>query len=790
MNEDDIYKNLQLGISFQKSGEFDKAKSTYQLILDWDSSHPHANHNMGIIESYHGDLSKAKVLFENAIRSNPIIKQFWLSLIDLLVKMQRIDDANKFIESNIFGLQNEHIQELRNYLIEKTKIAKLQNQNSQALNEELKKLGRLFNDGQISKALKKTLVACEIYKNSSRLMNLSGACYASLNDHNNAIKRYQEAIRINPNMSEAYNNLGNAFKALGNFDDAIKNYEKAITIKPELGYAYFNLGNSYAELSDLNKAVDYFVSAFNINPDDNSMYAIMCFALKNIVLNGNWEFSESITKIFPILITILRGNTSVPPKDIALLAISLVKKIPSVITLIQNFRDDKFNTNDGIKILSEIPLFIELLRAFPIPDLEIEEILIRFRQEILSNPQILNNSPVILDFVYSLTFQCFANEYAYPETPTETKLVLILEDNIKNELKLGNTPSSYKVLCLASYRHLGHYDWSNLLEFEHCFCALKKTMLDDYLTEKRISKSIPKFGSIKNSVSNSVKAQYEESPYPRWINPGLNFEPLSVSQFVSKLKLNVKTQNLEGIDAPAILIAGCGTGKHSIGTARRFKNSKVTAIDLSKTSLSYAIRKSKEIEVNNIKYLQGDILDLKKLDTQFNLIESVGVLHHMEDPFLGWEMLSNLLNDGGLIKIGLYSELARKFITKTRQEISIESIEPTIKNIRRYREAIKNSKEPHHKKLFYAPDFYNLSSFRDLVFHIQEQCFTIPTINSYLDQLGLVFCGFENKHLVASFEKYFGSSEYNFNLDKWHHFEQKHPYVFSSMYQFWCQKVR
>ena len=41
-------------------------------------------------------------------------------------------------------------------------------------------------------------------------------------------------------------------------------------------------------------------------------------------------------------------------------------------------------------------------------------------------------------------------------------------------------------------------------------------------------------------------------------------------------------------EKPNILVAGCGTGQHSIGTAARFKSSKVLAIDLSLSSLSYA----------------------------------------------------------------------------------------------------------------------------------------------------------------------------------------------------------
>ena len=46
---------------------------------------------------------------------------------------------------------------------------------------------------------------------------------------------------------------------------------------------------------------------------------------------------------------------------------------------------------------------------------------------------------------------------------------------------------------------------------------------------------------------------------------------------------------------PDILIAGCGTGQHSITTASRFKSSKVLAITLVFKNLAYAKRKTEAI---------------------------------------------------------------------------------------------------------------------------------------------------------------------------------------------------
>ena len=96
-------------------------------------------------------------------------------------------------------------------------------------------------------------------------------------------------------------------------------------------------------------------------------------------------------------------------------------------------------------------------------------------------------------------------------------------------------------------------------------------------------------------------------------------------------------------------MAGCGTGQHPISTAARFRNSQVIAVDLSLSSLAYAQRKTEELGIKNIEYIRSDILNLKKLDKQFDIIESVGVLHHMNDPMAGWKALVDCLKDGGVI---------------------------------------------------------------------------------------------------------------------------------------------
>ena len=201
----------------------------------------------------------------------------------------------------------------------------------------------------------------------------------------------------------------------------------------------------------------------------------------------------------------------------------------------------------------------------------------------------------------------------------------------------------------------------------------------------------------------------------------------------------------------------------------------------------HAKRKTEELAIKNIEYMQADILDLGKLNKQFDIIESVGVLHHMDNPMKGWKLLTDCLKPGGLMKIGLYSELARQNIVKIRNEISQQDIGTGDAAMKYFRDLMIESNEDHHKLIRSSIDFFSLSSLRDLLFHVQEQRFTIPLIKDHLNKLRLKFCGFDSK-IVPHFKLTNKRKEDPYNLDKWQSYEDANPTTFAGMYQFWCQK--
>jgi SAM-dependent methyltransferase len=187
-------------------------------------------------------------------------------------------------------------------------------------------------------------------------------------------------------------------------------------------------------------------------------------------------------------------------------------------------------------------------------------------------------------------------------------------------------------------------------------------------------------------------------------------------------------------------VAGCGTGQHAIETAQRFASARVLAIDLSSSSLAYAQRTTREISLDNIIYAQADILALQSIDRQFDLIDASGVLHHLAEPFVGWQTLLSLLRPGAVMKVALYSKSARGHVKAARAFITERGYRPTADDMRRCRQDLMDL--PHGslaREVTRAEDFFAMSECRDLLFHVQEHGLTLPQISAFLASMLLSF---------------------------------------------------
>ena len=444
---------------------------------------------------------------------------------------------------------------------------------------------------------------------------------------------------------------------------------------------------------------------------------------------------------------------------------------------------------DGLAAISTHPVLLAILETGKIIGTDLERFLTSLRAGLLDS---LNNDPKRIDdnalrLCCALARQCLANDYVFDVTPDEADRLVRLRERVNSALASHARIAPAAVALIGAYAPLDAIATEALRgrSWPQALTNLLEEVAREADAVRRHRKSIARLTPITDGTSIAVAEQYEQHPYPRWTKLPVFGSPMVAEEW---LAIHLPSRS-EGAHLD-ILIAGCGTGHHSVLFAQGFPAARILAVDLSLSSLCHAKEKSRVMGLDGIEYAQADILELGALDRRFDIVSSSGVLHHLADPRKGWRVLLSLLRPGGLMHVGLYSELARRNIAKARDHLAARGYRPSHDDIRRARQelAAAAAAEPTFDDVLRYPDFYATSECRDLLFHAQECDFTIPQIQSFLDENSLRFLGFNARPgMLEHFQNRFpGQSASDLNL--WHLFEVEHPDTFKGMYEFWIKR--
>ncbi len=637
----------------------------------------------------------------------------------------------------------------------------------------LKSLGKL-QEAEVS-----TRKAIEIKPDFANAYSNLGLILNDLGKFKEAEVSTRKAIEINPDLAEAHYNLGIILKNLGKLEETELSYRKAIEIKPNYAEVYSNLGLILNDLGKSEEAFDSYLKAIDINPKNSNFYTLITRFLKD----SNPSQLNKL-KLKNILNLLLEKN-DISHNELFEAFNFLYSN--EIISSLEKF-DSDFSE---IELLINDQVIINALKKIILCDHKLEEVLTKVRRyichRISKNIETINDSE--LKLIIALGEQCFFNEYVYSLTEEEN----ISIDIIINKCRDGDV-NEINISILSCYFPLYKLldKIPSLKSFNSSNQSLKELIelqITEPTKEIELSKNIKKIGSIKDNISQKVKSQYEENPYPRWrYGSHKTNKKISIIKAINNdINPNYIRKNIDN-NQLKVLIAGCGTGQHILNT-QRYKNAQITSIDLSVSSLAYAQRKINELGIDNVELIQMDILEVGLLKERFDIIESSGVLHHMDEPSKGLQALLGVLKKNGFLKLALYSELARKEIVKARNYITSKKIQANEDNIRSFRQRIISGELKDLNSLKTTGDFYSLSGCRDLCFHAQEHRFTINQLQETLKFHELKFVGFIlPKPIKSLYKQYFPEDKTQTNLQNWAQFEEKHPNSFKAMYQFWVSK--
>jgi tetratricopeptide (TPR) repeat protein len=668
--------------------------------------------------------------------------------------------------------------------------------------------------------------------NAAGILTNSGIALAAVGRKQEALARHQRAVELAQDLVEARMNFAAALQEEGRLDEALAHYEAAIARRPDYAEAHNGLGLALMTKNDIQGAIRALEHAVALRPTsapfrDSLVRALLAAgdAVSALTVLMRTLSNEETPDTKRLVVWCLTGLNEFPRtvelRDLVLRALSepwgrvddfahvgadLATLNPALAAAVERAKatwprrpDARELLGDSLSAIAADALIRCLLESCPISNADLEQFLIALRAVVLGwaegTPPAPTEMPHVIELGASLAQQCFVNEYVYDLTEDEAQCVQRLHDSVATALASGATVPPLHVLAVAAYRPLRDLPGSERLLQQAFPDAVRRVLLqqiDEPRREAEAVASIPLLTPIEDSVSLEVRRQYEENPYPRWIKPAPASPPISFRAFLRSYVPLASTDGLDEDDGVDILIAGCGTGQHPIETARQFLRARVLAVDLSRASLGYAIRKTNELKLKQIEYAQADILKLGALDRSFDYIESFGVLHHLADPWQGWRALASLLRPGGVMNIALYSELARQDVVSARAFIAERGYGATAAEIRRFRRDVL-ALEPSHpvRAVTVRRDFFSTSNCRDLLFHVQEHRHTLPQIKSFLAENDLQFLGFTlDSRIKRLYAARFPDDPDLTDLDNWHRFEVENPKTFAGLYQIWAQKRR
>jgi tetratricopeptide (TPR) repeat protein/SAM-dependent methyltransferase len=763
---------LALAHRHAEAGQVAEAESLYRKVLVIDPRQVTALHGLGQVACMTGRNAVALDLFEQAIAVDDRIPELHYSMAAALHALGRLPQAAAhcakatqlrpdFAEA-WFGLGN---------------VLAAQGQFAEA-----------------SAQFQRAIAARPDYPEA--LSNLGGAL-CKLGRTDEAKREWRRATALAPGFALPYVNLAAALADEGLHEQAITHYRHALALAPDNAEAIGSLAKSYAATGDLERALDNVRRAMAIRDTREARLAFI-WCLNRFQLNVD----------APGVRDLVARALSGPWERLHLLAVpvaELLKTRPAIAGCLSRVAkawpgrlqgEDLWPTTQRTAVCNG-PLLRLLLESTPICDLDLERFLTSVRSALLEEAEAAvahrENSPT-LEFYCALARQCFINDYVYAAGDDEVRRVAQLRASLQTGLDSGAEIPALWLVAVAAYGPLHSLPQAAALSARVWPPAVKDLLVQQVhepQQEASLRASIPQLTAIDNAVSLAVREQYEANPYPSWVRMPADAAPDTVEGYLRGLFPASDFRCTPDGGGSDILVAGCGTGQHAIGVALRFKGARVLAIDLSLTSLAYAKRQAQAMGLSQIDFAQADILGLRTIARTFDVIETAGVLHHLDDPMEGWRALLSLLRPGGFMYVALYSELGRQPVAALRTFIAERGYQRTADDIRRFRQDLwARDHGLELGSLATSPDFFSTSGCRDLLFHAQEHRMTIPLIKTFLRDNDLKLIGFQlDEEVRERLHRRFPENDASADLDLLHNFETENPQTFSAMYHFWIQKV-
>src|SRR3984957_20193621 len=238
----------------------------------------------------------------------------------------------------------------------------------------------------------------------------------------------------------------------------------------------------------------------------------------------------------------------------------------------------------------------------------------------------------------------------------------------------------------------------------------------------------------------AIRAFYESHPYPAPV-PSLD---RLLERYRDPSRRRAQSLLLWPLQKPrpdrSILVAGCGTSQ-AARHALMEPEARVTAIDVSETSLRHTRDLQRKHDIGNLQLQRLAIERLGELGETFDQIVCTGVLHHLSDPDIGLRSLRDVLARDGAMHIMVYAPYGRAGVTMMQDYCRLLGIGVRDDELRDLGETVQALPVDHPIAgvVKRAKDFARPDALADALLNPQDRAYSVPQIYDWLERCGLKF---------------------------------------------------
>ena len=240
--------------------------------------------------------------------------------------------------------------------------------------------------------------------------------------------------------------------------------------------------------------------------------------------------------------------------------------------------------------------------------------------------------------------------------------------------------------------------------------------------------------------SNRVRQFYEKLPYP----PPLASLDEHRDLYRDPDRRRALFHRIWPMERPGrhqeILVAGCGTSQ-AARYALREPDARVTAIDISETSLRHTSDLQRKYSLHNLELHRLPLEAVKDLGRSFDLIVCTGVLHHLPEPDVGLRALRDALSRKGAMHLMVYATYGRVGIYMLQEYCRMLRIGTTADDLRELATLLGTLPRDHPMAnlLDRAQDLRHPETLADALLHPQDRAYTVPELYAWLTRCGMFF---------------------------------------------------